>query len=162
MNKKKGLILRSIPITKYNYFLEEINKQLNIIGFDLLVQYEIVNQIENKYNLNYIIVKKGKLNLIKGFKYLSIFKYDMVIIPVNAYEIENYVNLLFFVLPIVSKKYCIVYPDLEYRTLNFAEFIFKLLLYFIAEIAVFFILIAVLPFLVINILYNRFRYRFKK
>jgi len=163
MNEKKGLILRTIPINKFNNFLIECNKKNDINNYDLLIQENVIKEIDNKYNLNFKIISAGKFNLIRGIRYFSFFKYDNVIIPVNTYELEEYANLLFFCLPIMARKrYIIIYPDYSQIELNYLHLIFRLMIYSIVEFFIFIILILAIPFLFLNIIFNRLRYKFAK
>jgi len=163
MNEKNGSILRTIPVNKFNSFLIECNKKYNINNYDLLIQENVIKDIDNKYNLNFKIISAGKFNLIRGLKYFSFFKYDNVIIPVNTFELEEYANLLFFSLPIMANnKYIIIYPDNSQIELDYLNLIFKLIVYSIVEIIIFIILILAIPFLFLNIIFNRLRYKFVK
>lgn len=161
MYKKKGLLLRTIPVAKFNYFLDELNRIMDINECDLLVQENVINQIDNKYKLNLIPIKPGRMNFFSGLKYFNIFNYEKVIIPVNSFEFEEYVNLLFFSATNIAKKYYLVYPDYTYKEFGFLKLIGEIIFFMIIETIVFFVLILVIPFLIFNILYNRLKYFIK-
>lgn len=152
MKKEKILILRTIPFANFQYFINEISKEYDLNDCDILIQEDLKGKLDlNIDNINYTYIKPGPFNFFRGLKYFSIFKYDKVLIPVNNYDFEYYVNILFFILPIVSKSYIVFYPDL---TSDKYSYIKMFMLTFILECISWILLVIVFPFYLIYILYD--------
>jgi hypothetical protein len=154
-HKNNILILRTIPIDKFGLFISKfykINKK-NKNNYSILVQTgskkNIIKTLENRNdidlnNFTFIEINAKKMNFWKGLSYFSFFKYDKIIVPINSFELEDYSNIFFFILPIFSKKYYFYYPDFSYTYFNYFRFLIQIFLYSFINIIIFIIIIFVL------------------
>jgi hypothetical protein len=151
MKNKKKLILRTIPLSKFQCFIKEISLQQDLENCDILIQKDCIDSIEfPDIKVNFILIEPGPFNFFKGLKYFSFLKYDKIIVPVNNYDLEHYSNLLFFILPILSKEYLIFYPDLSFEKYSYLSVLFITI---VIEIISWIALLFILPFYLLGILY---------
>lgn len=160
MRGEKILILRTIPLANFKLFIEHIDQEMNIKNADIFVQEDLKGKIDLELKgekINYKYIKPGKFNFIKGIKLSSFFKYDKIILPVNNYDLEDYSNLLFFLLPIISKSYFIYYPDLTFEKYSYLGILSYTI---ILESIAWFVLLLILPFYLLSILFIFFKNKF--
>lgn len=136
-------------MTKFNYFLEALNSAQSIDGYDVLIQENVIDQVENKYHLRFIPMKPGKLNFFRGLRFMSFWKYDRLVLPVYYLDLHNYSNLFFFALPILSKTYQVCDPDdidRSSETYSFLRFVWNSFVFSAAEIGAVAAMLAAGPF----------------
>lgn len=150
----KYLIIRSIPMNDFNCVLDKLVENEKFDQLDVLIQDNMLKNVNEYNNVKYIPIKPGKLNFIRGILHFSFFKYKKVIIPINTIFIDEYSNLISFVLPIVSYNYIIM--DINYWSTthkNLIELWFLSSIIIIIEILYYLLLIFLLPLLFIAKIY---------
>ena len=129
----EGLVIRTIPVTRFNQFIIYLSSEFDLSEIDIMIQDNAVSLVEKKNAASMIVIKSGKMNLFKGITNFSIFKYKYVIIPVNSNNLIDNSNLFLFLVPLVSKKYYLYFPDFSYREMSYFSLLKLAVLFFIID-----------------------------
>jgi len=109
--KKSRIIIRSVPMPQFYTAVNSVCAAANQTKYSVAIQENIIDKFKNKHNLDIIKIPNGKLGFSDG---LSIFKfriYEEIALPLSSFEIENFLNLFFFILPALSGSYLLIFPN---------------------------------------------------
>jgi hypothetical protein len=126
MNNKKILILRTCSFDKFNVFIDFLSEHIDLDNSTIVIQDNLDSkeQVQNSNKFKFIYIEPKKISFLDGWKIFSIFKYEKVIIPLNSFSLKENLNLLFFSLFAISKKYFIYNPSFTYKKYNYFQILF--------------------------------------
>ena len=120
--RNNRIILRTAPMSQFYAAIETIRLISSQKKYTIVAQEDIIPQFNNKYNLKIIKIRKGKLGFIDGVLFFKFRVYDEIAMPLSSYEMENFLNLFLFILPVFSKSYLFIFSNKKICKTNIIGF----------------------------------------